>query len=99
MFGFFRNFLLNLTRFYDYTPFFGVNSSLNLKNSCGNRITDVFLSIDSSKKRKRLRKKIQSEKNDIQKLVKDYNDLTGDSISTEDAENGTFPWLVDEGKY
>ncbi len=59
----------------------------------------MFLSIDSSKKRKRLRKKIQSEKNDIQKLVKDYNDLTGDSISTEDAENVTFSWLVDEGKY
>ncbi len=99
MFDFFRNFLLNLTKFYNYTPFFGVNSSLNLlKYFCGNKITDFFfLCIDSSEKR--LRKKIQSEKNDIQKLVKDYNDFTGDSISTEDAENGTFSWLVDEGKY
>ena len=59
----------------------------------------VFLYVDSSKKRKRLRRKIQSQKNEINQFLKDYNELTAESISAEDAENGTFPWLIDGGKY
>ena len=59
----------------------------------------VFLYVDSSKKRKRLRRKIQSQKNEINQFLKDYNELTAESISAEDAENGTFPWLIEGGKY
>ena len=58
----------------------------------------VFLYVDSSKKRKRLRRKIQSQKNEINQFLKDYNELTAESISAEDAENGTFPWLIEGGK-
>ena len=59
----------------------------------------VFVHLDSSKKRKRLRRKIQSQKNSINEFIGDYNDLTEESINAEDAENGTFPWLIDGGKY
>ena len=70
-----------------------------LKKTSGKCDVCVFVHVDSSKKRKRLRRKIQSQKNSINKFIRDYNDLTEELINAEDAENGTFPWLIDGGKY
>lgn len=63
-------------------------------------ISIMFLFQDSSKQRKRLRGRIQSQKTALRKLVGDYNRISEQPLDVLDAESGTLPWLVpeDDGK-
>lgn len=52
--------------------------------------------LDSSKQRRRIRRKVSMEKELLQKVVTKYNQLVGESakVSLESIENGVFPWHV-----
>ena len=53
-------------------------------------------SLDTSKQRHQLRKKISDEKADLAKLISEYNDLTSTVCKVEiaDAMDNNFPWAL-----
>lgn len=58
--------------------------------------TRLFCILDSSKQRRRIRRKVSIEKELLQKVVTKYNQLVGESakVSLESIENGVFPCHV-----
>jgi len=52
------------------------------------------LSLDGTKQRQKLRSKICTEKEKLEKMVATYNELN-DSIKLQYVENGNFPWKTE----
>ena len=55
---------------------------------------NIFFIIDSSKQRNRPRKKVCKEKSQLKEKVKCYNVLAKTNLSSDDIEDGSFPWSL-----